>query len=141
MPFLRNITSGLRSLFRKNQVDRELDEELGAYLEMEGGWPGTPTPNFRLRSIERGNSRTLANQTDTEGAQVRRLNLGSWVCLPLPEPRGELRRATHRDFCSALNLLTFKPFNLQTFFPSLATPYSSWQLHGALLHSKSPPKH
>jgi hypothetical protein len=68
MPFLRNITSGLRSLFRKNQVDRELDEELGAYLEMEGGWPGTPTPNFRLRSIERGNSRTLANQTDTEGA-------------------------------------------------------------------------
>jgi predicted permease len=34
MSFLRNITSGLRSLFRKNQVDRELDEELGAYLEM-----------------------------------------------------------------------------------------------------------
>jgi len=35
MSFLRNITAGLRSLFRKNQVDRELDEELGAYLEME----------------------------------------------------------------------------------------------------------
>src|SRR5712691_5710427 len=35
MSFLRNITSGLRSLFRKDQVDRELDEELGAYLEME----------------------------------------------------------------------------------------------------------
>src|SRR5205807_8338272 len=35
MPFLRNITSGLRSLFRKEQVDRELNEELGAYLEME----------------------------------------------------------------------------------------------------------
>src|SRR5882757_1280906 len=35
MSFLRNITSGLRSLFRKEQVDRELDEELGAYLEME----------------------------------------------------------------------------------------------------------
>src|SRR4029077_15740568 len=32
---LRNITSGLRSLFRKEQVDRELDEELHAYLEME----------------------------------------------------------------------------------------------------------
>jgi len=30
MPFLRNITSGLRSLFRKQQVDRELDEELRA---------------------------------------------------------------------------------------------------------------
>src|SRR5882762_6600179 len=34
MSLLRNITSGLRSLFRKEQVDRELDEELGAYLEM-----------------------------------------------------------------------------------------------------------
>ena len=36
MSLLRNITSGLRSLFRKEQVDRELDEELGAYLEMAG---------------------------------------------------------------------------------------------------------
>src|SRR5437899_377910 len=34
MSLLRNIASGLRSLFRKDQVDRELDEELGAYLEM-----------------------------------------------------------------------------------------------------------
>ncbi len=34
MSWLRNIASGLRSLFRKDQVDRELDEELGAYLEM-----------------------------------------------------------------------------------------------------------
>src|SRR2546430_202608 len=35
MSLLRNITSGLRSLFRKEQVDRELNEELGVYLEME----------------------------------------------------------------------------------------------------------
>jgi predicted permease len=35
MSMLRHITSGLRSLFRREQVDRELDEELGAYLEME----------------------------------------------------------------------------------------------------------
>src|ERR1700676_3874306 len=34
MSFLRNITTGLRSLFRKEQVDQELNEELGAYLEM-----------------------------------------------------------------------------------------------------------
>src|SRR5207244_6706867 len=34
MPFLRNIVTGLRSLFRKGQVNRELDEELGEYLEM-----------------------------------------------------------------------------------------------------------
>ena len=34
MSSLRNMTSGLRSLFRKEQVDRELDEELRAYQEM-----------------------------------------------------------------------------------------------------------
>ncbi|HXN94064.1 MAG TPA: ABC transporter permease, partial [Candidatus Acidoferrales bacterium] len=34
MSFLRNITSGLRSLFRKEKVDQELNEEFGAYLEM-----------------------------------------------------------------------------------------------------------
>jgi macrolide transport system ATP-binding/permease protein len=34
MSMLRNITRGLRSLFRKEQVDKELNEELGAYLEM-----------------------------------------------------------------------------------------------------------
>jgi predicted permease len=34
LSFLRNITSGLRSLFRRKQVDRELDEELRAYQEM-----------------------------------------------------------------------------------------------------------
>jgi len=35
MSLLRNFASGLRSLFRREQVDRELDEELRAYLEME----------------------------------------------------------------------------------------------------------
>src|SRR6266581_9004676 len=34
MSLLRNLASGLRSLFRKEQVDRELNEELGTYLEM-----------------------------------------------------------------------------------------------------------
>ena len=33
MPVLRNIVTGLRSLFRKEQVDRDLDEELRAYQE------------------------------------------------------------------------------------------------------------
>jgi predicted permease len=35
MSLFRNFATGLRSLFRKNQVDRELNEELGVYLEME----------------------------------------------------------------------------------------------------------
>src|SRR6516164_5966200 len=34
MSLLRNITSGLRSLLRREQVDQELDEELSAYQEM-----------------------------------------------------------------------------------------------------------
>jgi hypothetical protein len=34
MSLLRNIARGLRSLFRKEQVDRELNEGLGVYLEM-----------------------------------------------------------------------------------------------------------
>src|ERR1700674_3529176 len=34
MSLLRNIATGLRSLFRKEQADRELDEELRAYQEM-----------------------------------------------------------------------------------------------------------
>src|SRR6266403_2038607 len=35
MSLFRNLAIGLRSLFRKNQVDRELNEELAVYLEME----------------------------------------------------------------------------------------------------------
>lgn len=34
MSLLRHITSGLRSSFRKRQVNRELDEELGDFLQM-----------------------------------------------------------------------------------------------------------
>ena len=34
MSMLRNIASGLRSLFRKKQVSQELDEELKGFLEM-----------------------------------------------------------------------------------------------------------
>jgi predicted permease len=34
MSLLRNLASGIRSLFRKEQVDRDLDEELRAYQEM-----------------------------------------------------------------------------------------------------------
>ena len=34
MAFLRNVVTGLRSLFRKEQVNRELDEELLAYQDM-----------------------------------------------------------------------------------------------------------
>src|SRR5437016_13440229 len=35
MSLFTNLAISLRSLFRKNQVDRELNEELAVYLEME----------------------------------------------------------------------------------------------------------
>ena len=34
MSLLRSIADGLRSLFRKEQVNKELDEELNGFLEM-----------------------------------------------------------------------------------------------------------
>jgi len=34
MSVLRNIADGMRALFRKEQVSRELDEELNGFLEM-----------------------------------------------------------------------------------------------------------
>src|SRR3982074_1856081 len=34
MSLLRNIASGLRSLFRKERVSQELDEELNGFLQM-----------------------------------------------------------------------------------------------------------
>ena len=58
MSLLRNITSGLRSLFRKDQVDRELDEEVGAYLEMEAAEKMkqgmSPKDAVRTVRLERG---------------------------------------------------------------------------------------
>jgi len=59
MSFLRNITSGLRSLFRKEQLDRELDAELRAYQEMatEEKMKQGMSPMEALRAVrlERGN--------------------------------------------------------------------------------------
>src|SRR5207248_2697766 len=58
MPFLRNITIGLRSLFQKEQVDREFDEELRAYQEMaaEEKMNQGMSPKDALRAVrlERG---------------------------------------------------------------------------------------
>src|SRR5580704_14787556 len=59
MAFLRNITSGLRSLFRKEQVDQELNEELSAYLEMAAAEKMRQGMNrkdaLRAVRLERGN--------------------------------------------------------------------------------------
>src|SRR5258705_11921545 len=59
MSVLRNISSGLRSLFRKEQVSQELDEELNGFLEMaakEKMKQGmSRTDALRAVRLERGN--------------------------------------------------------------------------------------
>src|SRR5881227_1710702 len=58
MSLLRNIATGLRSLFRKKQVDGELTEELRAYQEMaaEEKMKQGMSPKDALRAVrlERG---------------------------------------------------------------------------------------
>src|SRR5207245_9163219 len=60
MSLLRRIASGLRALFQKEQTDRELDEELRAYLEMaieEKMKYGTSRQDAtRAVRLERGNA-------------------------------------------------------------------------------------
>jgi hypothetical protein len=59
MSLLRNLADGLRSLFRKERVDREFDEELSAFLEMAAqekmkhGMSGKDA--LRTVRLERGN--------------------------------------------------------------------------------------
>src|SRR6266446_6796840 len=59
MSVLRNISSGLRALFRKEQVSQELDEELNSFLEMatEEKMKQGMSPKDALRAVrlERGN--------------------------------------------------------------------------------------
>jgi macrolide transport system ATP-binding/permease protein len=70
-PGQRNITSGLRSLFRKDQVDRELNEELGAYLETEAAekMKQGMSRNDALREVrlERGNLEVTKEVIRSEG--------------------------------------------------------------------------
>ncbi|MGC2526944.1 MAG: permease prefix domain 1-containing protein, partial [Candidatus Acidiferrum sp.] len=70
MSLLRNIATGLRSLFRREQVDRELNEELGTYLEMAAA-----------EKMKQGKSRQ-------EALRVVRLERGS------PETTKEIVRAS-----------------------------------------------
>jgi hypothetical protein len=71
MPFLRNITSGLRSLFRKEQVDRELDEELRAYQDMaaEEKMKDGMSPKDALRAVrlEQGNVESTREEVRSAG--------------------------------------------------------------------------
>src|SRR6266853_1467892 len=71
MSVLRNISSGLRSLFRKERVGRELDEELNSFLDMaaqekmnEGM---SPKDALRAVRLERGNLEVTKEVVRTAG--------------------------------------------------------------------------
>src|SRR5215470_14147249 len=59
MSFLRNLSIGIRSVFRRERLDRELNDELSSFLEMaaEGKTKQGLTPEQARRSVllERGN--------------------------------------------------------------------------------------
>jgi len=68
---LRNIASGIRSLFRKRQVERELDEELRSYMEMavqeEMRRGVTRDQALRAVRLERGNPEVAKEIVRTAG--------------------------------------------------------------------------
>src|SRR5437588_10730709 len=75
MSLLRHITSGLRSLFRREQVDRELDEELGAYLEMQAA----DKMKEGMSRMEALRSVRLDRDSVEQGKEIDRS--GSWESL------------------------------------------------------------
>src|SRR6266481_2418411 len=71
MSVLRNISSGLRSLFRKERVGRELDEELNSFLEMATEEKMNEGMNrkdaLRAVRLERGNLEVTKEVVRTAG--------------------------------------------------------------------------
>ena len=69
MNFLTNLKTGLQSLFHKQQVDRELDEELETYLEASADHKQrsgmTPEAARRLAKAEMGSSTSVKHQVWT----------------------------------------------------------------------------
>ncbi|HKV63365.1 MAG TPA: ABC transporter permease [Candidatus Acidoferrum sp.] len=71
MSLLRSVASGLRSLFRKERVDRDLDEELNGFLEMaaeEKIKQGmSRTDAFRAVRLERGSLEVTKEEVRSAG--------------------------------------------------------------------------
>src|SRR6266403_1593392 len=71
MALLRNIASGLRTLFRKERVSQDLDEELNGFLEMaaEEKMKQGMSRNDALRAVrlERGNLETTKEVVRSAG--------------------------------------------------------------------------
>jgi hypothetical protein len=68
MSLLRAITSGFGSLFRKDQGDRELDEELRGFLQMAVEDDIFGRPDARVRQRSQGRSRS--DDESKEGTSI-----------------------------------------------------------------------
>jgi predicted permease len=94
MPLLRNIASGLRSLFQKKRADRELEEELRGFMEMAAEESkkqgGSEKDALRAVRLERGS---------VEAAKERVRSAG-WESL---------LETSWRDLCYGLRMLRKSP--------------------------------
>src|SRR2546429_5424814 len=100
MSLLRNIASGLRSLLRKEQFDRELDEELRAYQEMaaEEKMKDGLSRQEALRAVrlERGSlevSREIVRSGSWESVVATLWRTVFFPVLPYPHQTGLTRTA------------------------------------------------
>jgi len=110
MSVLRNISSGLRSLFRKEQVSQELDEELNGFLEMAAKEKMKQGMNridaLRAVRLERGS-------LEVTKEVVRSAGWESFVETLLWDTRHALRRLRMAPAFTSATVLTLalgKPF-------------------------------
>src|SRR5579872_4083526 len=94
MPLLRNIASGIRSLFQKKRAERELDEELRGFMEMAAE-----------ESVKQGRSqkdalRAVRLERGSLEAAKERVRSAGWESL---------LEASWQDLCYGLRVLRKSP--------------------------------
>src|SRR5262252_9348942 len=97
MSLLRNVASGIRSLFSRKQVDRELGDELATYLEMrlnKRSSKGSPLRKHVGRCGSKGLSRSRKRKSAPLGGN-RLSRLCARICVLPREPCAKLPCSLH----------------------------------------------